>query len=252
MKTNNKDEIRALKSKHRLELVMQETGESFTVDSSDTNQWRSIRTPGLVVDITRQSYKISKPGMDPEAGDVIAWLQSRYNWTFNQAIKYLEARAPDPDLRALHPAEVESQNQQIYHAEDKQPLDRWQKKALKIGGDEVRKYFSNTWYEIFQLMGNLPTQFMPIIAIDIDECSECGDHFNWEDPKTTAYLFQGSDFNGEDMPLDERNKFILDIYIEGVICESCKRKKISFYQALSYCGHSARQRAKAETEPTLE
>jgi len=67
MKTN-KDDIRLLKSKHRLELVMQETGESFEVDSAKSDLWHSTLTHGLTVDIRRQRYEIKKPGADTEAG----------------------------------------------------------------------------------------------------------------------------------------------------------------------------------------
>jgi hypothetical protein len=96
MKTTNKDDIRLLKSKHRLELVMQEAGEIFEVDAANPDQWKSKNTFGLTVDTRRQMYEIKRPGMDTEAGDVLAWLQRRYTWNFPMAKKFLQRRAPDP------------------------------------------------------------------------------------------------------------------------------------------------------------
>src|SRR5689334_18308685 len=102
MKTN-KDDIRALKTKHRLELVMQEAGEIFEANPANAEQWVSRSTPGLTVDILRQIYEIKFPGKD-ESGDVIAWLKRRYSWTFGMAVKFLQKRPADPKRQEVSPA----------------------------------------------------------------------------------------------------------------------------------------------------
>jgi hypothetical protein len=145
---NSKIDIGSLKAKHRLELVMQEAGERFEIDPADPDQWHSLTTGGLSVDIRRQRYKIEMPGMDPKSGDVIAWLKHRYAWSFSMAISFLQSRAPDPGP-APHPARVETKSQ-IIRAEENEtkPLDHWQERALQIGGERMRSYFSYSWYDL--------------------------------------------------------------------------------------------------------
>jgi hypothetical protein len=186
MKTN-KDDIRLLKSKHRLELVMQEAGESFEVDAKNTDQWRGVVTPGLTVDIRRQMYEIKTPGADTEAGDVLTWLQSRFNWSFAMAITYLKKRAPDPK-RETQPAKIEIKSKVIRKDEDEvKPLDSWQEKALLIGGERIRKYFSWSWLSLAMYMPE--TRIEPTHAPEITHCPQCGERINWYFEKTSEPVF---------------------------------------------------------------
>lgn len=177
MKTN-KDDIRALKSKHHLELVMQETGESFDVDSANSDLWHGAR--GLTVDIRRQIYEIKKPGTDTETGDVLTWLQSRFNWSFAMAITYLKKRPSDPK-RETQPTKKKSQI--ICKDEDEvKPLDTWQEKALLIGGERIRKYFSWSWFSLAMYMPE--TRIEPTHAPEITHCPQCDERINWHFEKT--------------------------------------------------------------------
>jgi hypothetical protein len=65
----NKDELRALKARHRIELLMQEAGEAFEVDAKNSDVWRSTITYGLTVDIRRQTYEINLP-IDCPSGSI--------------------------------------------------------------------------------------------------------------------------------------------------------------------------------------
>ena len=179
MKTN-KDDIRALKSKHRLELVMQETGESFEVDAAKLDLWHGTITRGLTVDIRRQMYEIKKPGADTEAGDVLTWLQSRFSWSFAMAITYLKKRPSDPK-RETQP--VKKKNQIIRNNEDEvKPLDSWQEKALLIGGERIRKYFSWSWLSLAMYMPE--TRIEPTHAPGETHCGRCDERINWHFEKT--------------------------------------------------------------------
>lgn len=179
MKTN-KEDIRLLKSKHRLELVMQETGESFEVDAAKSDLWHGTITHGLTVDIRRQMYEIKKPGADTEAGDVLTWLQSRFSWSFAMAITYLKKRPSDPK-RETQPAK--KINQIIRNDEDEvKPLDTWQEKALLIGGERIRKYFSWSWLSLAMYMPE--TRIEPTHAPEITHCPRCDERINWYFEKT--------------------------------------------------------------------
>ncbi len=172
---NNKDDIRTLKSKHRLELVMQETGERFEVDKAKPDQWRGMVTPGLVVDIRRQVYELVKPGMDTEAGDVLTWLQSRFSWPFAMAITYLKKRPADPK------SETQPEKKKIEitrnDEDDVRPLDEWQKNALLIGGERMRKYFSWDWLALALYMPD--TRIEATHAPRETRCGKCGKRIEW-------------------------------------------------------------------------
>lgn len=187
MKTN-KDDIRALKSKHRLELVMQETGEIFEVDESKPDLWHGTITRGLTVDIRRQLYEIKTPGMDTKANqDVIAWLMRRYTWTFPQAKRFLENRAVDPKQKT-QPAK--SKAKIIRNDEDEsKPLDQWQERALKIGGERIRKYFSWRWLSLAMYMPE--TRIEPTHAPEITHCPQCDERINWHFEKTSYRADEG-------------------------------------------------------------
>ena len=181
----NKDDIRLLKAKHRLELVMQETGERFEADKAKPDQWRSMITPGLVVDIRRQSYEINKPGMDTEAGDVLTWLQSRFNWSFAMAIMYLKKRPADPKGETQPAKKI---NPIIRKDEDEvKPLDAWQEKALLIGGERMRKYFSWDWLSLALYVPE--TRIEPTHAPDETRCGRCNERINWHIEKTFKPVF---------------------------------------------------------------
>ena len=186
MKTN-KDDIRLLKSKSRLELVMQETGERFEVDKANPDLWRSGVTPGLTVNIGRQMYEIKKPGMDTEAGDVLTWLQSRFNWSFAMAIMYLKKRPADPKSETQPSKKI---NPIIREGEDEdevKPLDAWQEKALLIGGERMRKYFSWSWLSLAMYMPE--TRIEPTHAPNETRCGRCNERIDWHIEKTLKPVF---------------------------------------------------------------
>lgn len=174
MKT--KIDIRALKAKHRLELVMQETGERFEDDLKNPDIWRSVSTAGLSVDIRRQLFQINKPGSDAESGDVIAWLQRRYSWAFTNAIKYLQQRTPDPKQKK-RPTKAEPSPKLAGFEDAPKPLDKWQEEALLIAGERIRPYFSWSWVN---LVLHVPeTRIEPTHAPEITACPQCGENLNW-------------------------------------------------------------------------
>ncbi len=184
MKTN-KDDIRALKSKHRLELVMQETGESFEVDAAKSDLWHGTITHGLTVDIRRQTYEIKKPGADTEAGDLLTWLQSRFNWSFAMAITYLKKRPADLKSETQPAKKI---NPIIRKDEDEvKPLDTWQENALLIGGKRMRKYFSWSWLSLALYMPE--TRIEPTHAPRETHCGQCGERINWHFEKTSKPVF---------------------------------------------------------------
>lgn len=129
MKKMTKDEIRALKKKHRLERVMQETGEVFEVDAKHSELWHSTTMAGLSVDITRQLFEIRRPGMDVQSGDVIAWLQLRYRWSFAYAMSFLQKRPADPEITQAPKKQKSNKRQAIIIDDAIEPIDHWQSKA---------------------------------------------------------------------------------------------------------------------------
>lgn len=176
----NKEDIQLLKSKHRLELVMQETGESFEVDSANSDLWHSTIAPGLTVDIHRQRYEIKKPGADTETGDVLTWLKSRFNWSFVMAITYLKKR-PSDSKRETQPAK--KMNRIIRNAEDEvKSLDTWQERALLIGGQRMQKYFLWSWLSLALYMPE--TRIEPTHAPEITRCGQCDERITWHIEKT--------------------------------------------------------------------
>jgi hypothetical protein len=182
MKTN-KDDIRALKSQHRLEAVMQEAGEAFEIGSVNSGRWKSITTPDLIVDIDRQIFEIKKPDLEIEKGDVLAWLKRRYAWSFGMAVRFLKSRPPD--LKQETPlARVEIKPPVFSDAEDEiRPLDKWEEEALQIGGERMRAYFSWSWYEL--VMNTDETRIEPVQAPEIKICPRCKKRLDWVVEKTT-------------------------------------------------------------------
>lgn len=217
MKTN-KEDIRVLKSKHRLELVMQAAGEVFEVAAGNSDLWRSTSTPGLTVDIRRQLYEIKKPGMDAETGDVLTWLQVRYSWSFAMALKFLQNRAPDP-MQAQPIPIVKTKNKVMPLSNEyivrtviyTDPItgrqdcgidyrydlmDDLQKRAIQIlenahlKPDWIIDYFSKSSVDVWFEMQKRPHRFTRIEDVGINKCGRCGTPFNWDLRDTYACAVQ--------------------------------------------------------------
>lgn len=207
MKTNNrltKEEKQELKNRHRLECVMQESGERFEADAKKPHLWNSATMPGLVVDTKRQTF--THP---ITSGDVFTWLLWRNNWTFPQAIRYLQNRPPDPQrVEAAQPArredrpayvaregyfesespdlEIESsglyergvgsRDGKTFYIYELKPVDRWQEKALEIAGDRIRKFFTWQWYSLAMMD---ETRIEPVFVPGVTECARCEKRIDW-------------------------------------------------------------------------
>ena len=270
-----KDEIRALKSKHRLELVMHETGEVFEIDSKHPDQWNGKSTPGLVVDISRQIFDIKLPKKN-ESGDVIAWLRIRYSWTFDQAIRFLRNRPADPKREDLPRTAKKNKNISRPVMEVK-PLDRWQEKALQIGGERMRQYFAwSSWDFVLSIQ---ETRIDPVIAPQIAHCQRCNKDLDWLDLldqnlamvphlfgyqlehtgpiPTIAYsikrllkvdisrLKQVEIQDAFSEMMDALNDGVFTEENDGIVCVECAFKEMKLHIALSLCERSARSREQA-------
>jgi hypothetical protein len=231
----------ALKKQNRIELVLQEAEERFSTDPQDPNFWVSLTTYGLVLDLKKQTYTLSRPGFELESGDVFSWLMSRYGWPFKWALNYLQQRKPDPVVDREKTEKPES-HFEIDRDRDRD-LDPLQRQALQLAGEEVRQYFRASWLKIADIKSHIPSRFMGIVAVDVSECVECGQKFDWQDPATQAYIAEGADFGGQDLPDELAKKFFLDIWIEEVLCRTCVQKKLDLYLALEKCEKSAWRRA---------
>lgn len=279
MKTN-KEDIHALKSKHRLELVMQEAGESFEVDAKNPDQLHGLVTPGLTVDIHLQTYEFSRPGMDIERGDVIAWLRRRYAWDFGKAIKFLQNRAPDPKQAQVmkvkkKPIVIDHQQSdyvtisniytnpetgaQSYGIDyNYSIMDDWQKRALDLWHDAV-KYFDKSSDEMLYKIQHYPKRFKPVIDFDIEKCANCEKPFNWKTAGIIAYAREDEKWiyvtasDDKDLEVDgfiqeSEGGAIESLFIDAdfVICEECLRGVYKpRYAALKLVYRSARSRKEA-------
>ena len=281
MKTNKVD-IRVLKSKHRLELVMQEAGEVFEADAEHSEQWHSKITPGLTVDIHRQLYEIKKPGMDAETGDVLAWLQLRYTWKFAMAIKFLQNRPPDP-IQETQPVKVKKtkqpqprQNDYViisnYHVNpitgaesygmdfNYSIMDDLQKRALDLWHDAY-KYFDKSSNEVWGKIQDYPKRFKPMVDFDIDECANCKKRFNYKELGAIAYAEEKAEYvevylTGDIDDIDIGAELSVDELLidqDFVICEQCLREIYApHYAALKLVYRSARRRKEAYEEERKE
>lgn len=271
----NKDDIRILKSKHRLELVMQETGESFNVDAAKPDQWHGTITHGLTVDIRRQAYEFKKPGMDIEAGDVLTWLQRRFNWSFAMAINYLKKRPADPK-RETQPAKVKSYKQKQFQQSDyltvsniyTNPetgaqsystsynyliMDDLQKRALNLWHDAV-KYFDKSSDEVWNKLIDYPSRFKTVIDFSISKCANCETPFNWKEWGAIAYAEEKAEYvevylTGDHDHIDIGAELSVDELLidqNFVICEKCLREIYApRYAALKLVYRSACRRKEA-------
>ena len=279
MKTN-KEDIRALKNKHRLEMVMQEAGEKFEVDSNDKNILRSTSTPGLTIDLYRQSYEIKQPGR-AEEGDVLTWLQRRYSWSFSMAVNFLQSRPADPKRQDPPQAAKTKKSKSLPIVEDEtKPLDKWQEKALKVGGERVRQYLTWSYWDLVLYTDEI--RIDPTHAPDVATCPRCDQRIDWDEGEEKS-LVKIHTLNGyqlkhvgpipvvaysikhrlkiSDLGLKSSGEFekalndLVDelgaVFVEeddGVICSECAWREYNFQRALSLCKRSARKREQADDE----
>ncbi|MBI5951779.1 MAG: hypothetical protein HY865_08985 [Chloroflexi bacterium] len=270
-------EIKDLKAKHRLELVMQEAGERFEADPKSPDILRSAS--GLAVNTRMQTYEITRPGAKVESGDVLAWLQVRYSWSFAMALKYLQKRAPDP-RQEVHPRPARGKRSTITYQQSDYVtvsniytdpetgaqsygsnynyniMDELQKHALELWSGVV-KYFDKSSDEVWQKILDYPSRFKPVIDFDVEKCANCEKPFNWQagaigyaQEKAEYISVVGcSDVDKVDITgnLAEVDELFIDQ--DFVICESCLRGIFApRYKALRLVYRSARRRKKAAEE----
>jgi hypothetical protein len=279
------EEKRALKEKHRIENVMQGMGERFERDPKHADIWRASTSPGLTVNIRRQSFEISTPGMESQSGDVITWLMQRRGWTFPQAIRFLIHRTPDPKQEALPKSDTPAVIQRIvrryeseYRDEEKEksglyefgviwrdgktlysylpkPQDHWQERALEIGGEKMRDYFGWEASLLYQVKQMQYHRFTPVQDTWINYCDECDEEIDWFWKKKPQF---------ERVPIPSVNPswrrvrlypepqvfayLVNDDDDELVICEDCKRNYENYYAALDLLYSSAEKREAPERE----
>lgn len=279
MTTNKKtkDEIYRLKQKHRIENVMLEAGETFEADPKNSDLWRSVSTPGLVVDIRRQSWEIELPGMDKVTGDLIEWIKRRYSWSFGQALKFLEKRPADPrekqkppqTAKVEDPARVQTINDEV------RPLDDLQQEALALAGERIRPFFG---WSFWKLSLYLPyVQITPVWIPKITHCDQCEKLLDWTGKAGAAQMridsqhgyklqYMGeipivayaikhkiklediSRLKGDDKITEAINCLVDEIenvYVEdedGIVCPACAWREYNFQAALSLVERSARKR----------
>lgn len=265
-----KTQIYELKKKHRLEIVMQEAGEAFEADPKNSDLWRSTITPGLVVDLRRQSWEINVPGMDKKSGDVIEWLKLRYSWSFGQIIKYLSRRPTDPKRK--DPPRALKQEQMLPEAE---PVDDLQAHALELAGDRIRGYFSWSFWELVLYLDEIRIE--PVHAPDITHCGRCDKRLDWYGeaqkhlemiPARFGYRLQyvgdlpviaysikrrlklsDVDLKGsealEDLTYDLGSVFVEEE--DGIVCRSCAWDEYKFQIALSLVKRAAGSAAQRDT-----
>lgn len=281
-----KIDARVLKEKHRLELVMQEFGEQFEISS---DRWRSKTTPGLVIDTRQQKYERQLPGMDKVTGDLFAWLKWRFGWSFKQTVAYLQKRNPDSKQDA-QPGPIKSDEASIakyqsqsseYPDEEKEssglyecgvgyrngktyfyyllkPFDGWQERALEIGGEEMREYFTWKANDLLLERDKQPSRFLPVQDMEITICDECEKTLEWWWKQKPTYGYKETLTPGCDgvvwkqiRIIDEPQVYAFEYERHGeifCICENCKRKKINYREALDLLYRSARKREAANRE----
>lgn len=278
MTMNNKVDTRKLKAKHRLELVMQDTGEKFDADAANPDLWHSVTTHGLTVDTKRQRYEYKRPGMDTEAGDVIAWIQLRYAWSFSMAIKFLQKRTPDPK-QETQPAKIAKRKQKKNQENDfvtttkiytdpatgaesyavsynYEIMDNLQQRALDLWHGAV-EYFDKSSETLWDKLQKYPHRFKQIVDSDIEKCASCETPFNWQNPGTFAYAQEEETYPDFYAGCDDHEELDIEVNIadpifcdsDFVICEKCLRGKYTpRYKALKLVWRSAYKRKEAKQE----
>ncbi|MCC6568938.1 MAG: hypothetical protein IT315_06850 [Anaerolineales bacterium] len=279
----NKTDTRTLKKKHRIELVMQEAGERFEADPKYPNILRSTVTPGLIVNTNMQAYELTRPGVrKTDSGDVIAWLRSRYSWSFTTALKFLQKRPPDPaDERVIRVRQSNAKTafeQSDYVIEtvlytdpvtgrqdrgysiNYSIMDALQKRALDLWHDAY-KYFNKRSDEVWDKLQNYPSRFKPVIDFEVDKCANCETPFDWQ-AGAVAYAEEKSEFitiygesdeeiNGRNIDFTGQMAETDELFIDQgfVICEKCMRGIYApHYKALLLCYRSACRREEAREE----
>jgi hypothetical protein len=275
-------DTRGLKAKHRLELVMQELGEQFRMQG---DQWHSQNTPGLIVYIRRQNYEYQRPGMDKETGDLLTWLKRRFNWSFKQTIAYLQKRDPDPQSDE-HPEPIQHKDKQPVETfqgkssksefpdEEKEssesyesgvgylngktyyyyllkPIDHLQERALEIGGEKMRDYFTWKADDLWLERNQQPSRFLPVQDMDISICDECEKPIEWWWKQMPHYGYREKFTPGSVGIAWERVRVIDEPQVYAFeyeqfeetfwVCENCKRKMINYREALDLLYRSARK-----------
>jgi hypothetical protein len=216
-----KIDARELKTKHRLEMVMQEFGERFETGG---DQWHSKTTPGLIVNIHQQTYEYQQPGMDQEAGDLYDWLKRRFGWTFKMAVTYLQKRVPDPEQEPQSEPmksddlpvvshQANSYSESDYPDEEKEasglyergfgsrdgktyyfyllkPLDHLQERALEMGGEKMRDYFIYPSWKLWELRELEFHSFAPIQDTWVDDCDLCEEPLKWWWKQKPSFEYQ--------------------------------------------------------------
>ena len=255
MKTTSRTDTRALKGKHRLERVMEESGEIFEVDPKRPDLWRSKTTPGLSVDLRRQAFELRKPGVDPQTGDVFTWLQVRYAWPFGAALRYLEHRQADPDTDNSPATEATAgepiRDQQVRT----EGLDPLQQRAIEIGGERIEELC--TW-SLFELVTNIDvTRVVPVVAPGIEECARCENQFNWRAEKSPERDPTGN-FRMRTPPIAIRAYLITrdeddhEVEEDEVVCPRCAQEEIDFQVAIRLLKTSAGRREDEESMSRAE
>lgn len=270
VKTMNKKDIRILKEKHRIEHVIQESGEVLEADGKSPEILKSRSASGLIVNTKTQTFEIAVPGRDPQTGDVLAWLQHNYAWSFKMALRYLQSRAPDPVVEAvsvparIDPIALESndyiQTAIIYTAPETgrkdhavrvnyDIMDDLQKRAFKISHTWITRCFGKSSSEIRTMMDEYPHRFKATVDFSIDKCACCEEPFIWGIPGAIAYAQEVakplSVISDEDLSVYLETEDDIFIDSDFVICESCLRKTYApRYEALRLCWRSARRREK--------
>ncbi len=124
---------------------------------------------------------------------------------------------------------------------------RYQGEARRLDPDgDIEQYFSShySFLELIELAGAQPNRFLPIIAVEVAECAQCGKLFNWEAPDTRGYLTKPERSVSQGEADRNMDLFSLEINMlcELVVCEDCMRKMIRRYFALISCAQAAMQR----------
>ena len=263
-------ELRELKTKHRLELIMQEMGESFEADPIQKDMLRSTSTPGLSINPKNQTFELTSAGRS-ESGDVFTWLRLRNHWTFPQALRFLKQRPPDPKnlTITLKPREAAKKHPvsafvNIYHEHiDPQTgaqsyglsynwhlMDEWQRRAVELAGQWALKYFDMSSEAIWYSLREYPHRFRPIVDFSIDRCADCEKSFAWQEVGMIAFAQE------EERPLvihaepdtgAELESEAVFTDADFVICETCMREKyMKKYKAMFFCYKSALKRLEGE------
>lgn len=220
--------------------------------------------------------------MKAEAGDVIAWLRSRYSWTFATALKFLKNRPPDPmeaQVTTVRKKRKEIDFQQNDYVTvsnysinpetgaesygisyNYAIMDDLQKRALELWRDAY-KYFHKSGAELWDKLQTFPSRFKPVIDLDIDKCANCETPFDWQ-AGAVAYAEERAEFitiygesdeeiNGGQIEFTGQLAETDELFIDQdfVICGKCLRDKYArHYKALRLCYRSARRREEAREE----